>query len=110
MVLQTHRRTSVRPLIYYYHTSLDRTKNISRKVCAPRHVSSSGAPNNVQNFHLDKTSQHLKKPTQHLVVRVETDLNHVVDGPLAPLVVPPRLVEHLEGTVRVTGVPLEQPL
>jgi len=40
---------------YYYHTFLDHTTNISRKVGAPRRVSTSGAPNNLQNFHLDKT-------------------------------------------------------
>jgi hypothetical protein len=59
----------------------------------------------------------LKKPyttfgshTQHLVIWVETDLDHVVDRALSPLVVPPRLVEHLQGAVRVPGVPLKQSL
>ncbi len=48
--------------------------------------------------------------TQHLVVWVETDLDHVVDGALSPLMVPPRLVEHLQGCIRVPGVPLKQSL
>ncbi len=43
---------------------------------------------------------------QHLVVGVQADLDHVVDGPLAPLAVAPSLVEQLEGVVRVARVPL----
>ena len=44
----------------------------------------------------------------YLVVRVEADLDHVVDGALTPLGVPPRLVEQLQGVVWVSAVPLEQ--
>ena len=47
---------------------------------------------------------------QHLVVGVQADLDHVVDGPLAPLAVTPSLVEQLEGVVRVARVPLVQRL
>ena len=48
---------------YCYYTFLDHTTKISRKVRELRHVSASGAPNNVQNCLLDisnmgKTSQH----------------------------------------------------
>ncbi len=57
-----------------------------------------------------KTECQVRQPTQHLVVRVETDLDHVVDGALAPLVVSPRLVEHLKSTVRIARVPLKQAL
>jgi hypothetical protein len=48
--------------------------------------------------------------TQHLIVWIETDLDHVVDGALSPLVVPPRFVEHLEGCIWVPRVPLKQTL
>ena len=49
-------RASVRALFYCYHTFLDHTTNISQKVCAPRCVNVSGAPNDVPNCHLDKTT------------------------------------------------------
>jgi len=39
-----------------FHTFLDHSTNIIRKVRAPRLVSASGAPNDVQNCHLDKTN------------------------------------------------------
>ena len=55
--------TSVRGLFYCYHPFLDHTTNISRKVHAPRHAIASGAPNNVQNCHLDKTN--MDKTSQH---------------------------------------------
>jgi len=64
VALPTGWRASVRPLFYCYLTFLDHKTNISRKVCAPRRVSASGAPNKFQNCHLDdktnmdKTSQH----------------------------------------------------
>ena len=53
----------VRALFYCYLTFLDHRTNVSRKVCAPRHVSASGAPNKFQNCHLDKTN--MDKTSQH---------------------------------------------
>ena len=47
-------RGSVSALFYCWHTFLDHRTNISRKVRAPRRASVSGAPNNLQNGHLDK--------------------------------------------------------
>ena len=47
---------SVHAIFYCYHTFLDNRTNVSRKVRAPRRVSALGAPNNVQNCHLDKTN------------------------------------------------------
>ena len=58
-------RTSVRTLFYWFHTFLDHTKNISRKMRAPCCVSTSGAPNNVQNCPLDKIN--MDKKAQHRV-------------------------------------------
>ena len=63
VALQMRWRVSVRTLFYSYHTFLDHTTNISRKVCKPRRVSVSEAPNNVQNCHLDKTN--MDKTSQH---------------------------------------------
>jgi hypothetical protein len=48
--------------------------------------------------------------TKHLIIWIEADLNHVVDSSLAPLVVPPCLVEHLKRVVRIARVPFKQPL
>ena len=56
-------RASERTLLNCYHTFLDHTTNISRKVRAPRRVSALGAPNNVLNCHLDKTN--MDKTSQH---------------------------------------------
>ena len=65
VVLLTRWRASVRALFYWYHTFLDHTTNISIKVCAPRCISASGAPNNFQNCHLDKTN--MDKTSQQLL-------------------------------------------
>ena len=56
VVLSTRWHASVRTLFYCYLTFLDHRTNISRKVCAPRRISASGAPNKFQNCHLDKTN------------------------------------------------------
>jgi len=66
VALPTRRRPSVCALFYCYHTFLKHTTNISRKVCAPRNVSASGVPDNVQNCHYDKTN--MDKTSQHLVL------------------------------------------
>ena len=50
--------------LYCYHTFLDHTRNVSRKVRAPRLVIASGASNNVQNCHLDKTNMDKHHNTQ----------------------------------------------
>ena len=63
VALPTRWRASVRPLLYCYHTFLDHTTNINRKLLAPRHVSASGAPKNAQKCHLDETR--MDKTTQH---------------------------------------------
>ena len=58
-------RQSDAPLFYCYHTFLDHTTNINRKVRAPRRVSALGAPNNVQNCHWDKTN--MDQTSQNLI-------------------------------------------
>ena len=63
VALPTRWRASVRTLFYCYLTFLDQRTNISRKVHAPRRVSTSGAPNKFQNCHLDKTN--MDKTSQH---------------------------------------------
>ena len=50
------RRAWVRAFFYSYHVFLDHRTNISRKVRAPRCVSTSRAPDHVQNCHMDKTN------------------------------------------------------
>ena len=55
--------TTCGALFYCYLTFLDDRTNISKKVCAPRRVSASGAPNKFQNCHLDKTN--MDKTSQH---------------------------------------------
>ena len=56
VALPTHWRALVRTLFYLFHTFLDQTINISRKMRAPRRESASVAPNDVPNCHLDKTN------------------------------------------------------
>ena len=59
---RVHART-----FYWFHIFLDDTTNIRRKVRAPRRISASGVPNNVQNCHVDKTN--MDKTSQHLFLR-----------------------------------------
>ena len=56
LALLTRWCASARTLFYSFHTLLDHSTNIIRKMRAPRRVSVSGAPNDVQNCHLDKTN------------------------------------------------------
>ena len=63
VALPTRWQASVRALFYCYYTFLDHTTNMRRKLRAPRRVSASGAPINVQNCHLDKTN--MDKTSQH---------------------------------------------
>ena len=59
-------RAWVHAHFYCYHTFLDHTTNISRKMHTPLPVSASGAQNNGKNCHLDKTN--MDKTSQHLFV------------------------------------------
>ena len=69
VALLMHWRASVRALFYSFHTLLDHSTNIIRKMHAPRRVSASGAPNDVQNCHLDKINMENSSMHRHSRVK-----------------------------------------
>ena len=67
VALPTCWRALIRAL-YWFHTFLDHTTNISSKVRTQRRVSPSGAPNEVHNCHLDK--KNMENSSMHRLLSI----------------------------------------